>query len=60
MVDVAADPERVRVRVEGRVVAEHARAWARGTTVTDPAHVRPQHRCANSSSNHAPLPPGTT
>ena len=39
MVDVAADLERVRVRAEGRLVAEHARVWARGTTVTDPAHV---------------------
>lgn len=39
MVDVAADLERVRVRCEGRVVAEHARVWARGTTVTDPVHV---------------------
>ena len=39
MVDVAADLERVRVRCEGRIVAEHARVWARGTTVTDPAHV---------------------
>jgi hypothetical protein len=29
----------VRVRVEGRIVAEHARVWARGTTLTDPAHV---------------------
>jgi hypothetical protein len=40
MVDVAADLERVRVRAEGRVVAEHCRVWARGTTVTDPAHVQ--------------------
>ncbi len=39
MVDVAADLERVRVRAEGRIVAEHARVWARGMTVTDPAHV---------------------
>jgi hypothetical protein len=39
MVDVAADLDCVRVRAEGRIVAEHARAWARGTTVTDPAHV---------------------
>ena len=39
MVDVAADLDRVRVRCEGRIVAEHARVWARGTTVTDPAHV---------------------
>ncbi len=40
MVDVAADLERVRVRAEGRIVAEHARVWARGTTITDPAHVQ--------------------
>jgi hypothetical protein len=39
MVDVAADLDRVRVRCEGRVVAEHARVWARGTTLTDPVHV---------------------
>jgi RNase P/RNase MRP subunit p29 len=39
MVDVAADLDRVRVRAEGRVVAEHVRVWARGTTITDPAHV---------------------
>jgi hypothetical protein len=40
MVDVAADLERVRVRAEGRIVAEHPRVWARGSTVTDPAHVQ--------------------
>ena len=39
IVDVAADLDRVRVRAERRSVAEHARIWARGTTVTDPAHV---------------------
>jgi hypothetical protein len=39
MVDVAADLDRVRVRCEGRVVAEHVRVWARGVTVTDPVHV---------------------
>jgi hypothetical protein len=39
MVDVAADLDRVRVRANGRIVAEHTRVWARGTTVTDPAHV---------------------
>jgi hypothetical protein len=39
MVDVAADLDRIRVRREGRTVAEHTRVWARGTTVTDPAHV---------------------
>jgi Helix-turn-helix domain of resolvase len=39
MVDVAADLDRIRVRCEGRIVAEHLRVWARGTTVTDPVHV---------------------
>ena len=39
MVDVAAGLDRVRVRCQGRIVAEHPRVWARGTTVTDPAHV---------------------
>nr|WP_270889234.1 IS21 family transposase [Pedococcus sp. 5OH_020] len=39
MVDVAADLDRVRVRAEGRIVAEHERVWARGMTITDPAHV---------------------
>jgi Mu transposase, C-terminal domain/Helix-turn-helix domain of resolvase len=40
MVDVIADLERARVRAEGRLVADHARVWARGTTVTDPAQCR--------------------
>ncbi len=39
LIDVTADLERVRVRAEGRVVADHARVWARGTTITDPVHV---------------------
>ena len=39
MVDVSADLERVRVRADGRIVADHARVWARGTTVTDPTHL---------------------
>ena len=38
-VDVAADLEVVRVKHGGRLVAEHPRRWARGMTVTDPAHV---------------------
>jgi len=36
---VTADLERVQVRLDGRVVADHARVWARHMTVTDPAHV---------------------
>ena len=39
VVDVTADLHRVRVRLEGRVIADHPRLWARGRVVTDPAHV---------------------
>jgi len=38
MVDVNADLDRVRVRLEGRTVADHRRIWARGAVVTAPAH----------------------
>jgi hypothetical protein len=38
-VDVAADLDTVRVRSGGRLLAEHPRRWARGMTVTDPAHI---------------------
>lgn len=39
MVDVAADLDRVKVRAAGRLVADHARVWGSGQTVTDPAHI---------------------
>jgi hypothetical protein len=38
-VAVTADLSRVEVRHEGRIVAAHDRVWARGMTITDPAHV---------------------
>ena len=38
-VDVIASPDRVVVHGGGRVVAEHARCWAKQAVVTDPAHV---------------------
>jgi transposase len=38
IVDVAADLEQVRVRLNGALVAEHHRAWARGLTITAPEH----------------------
>ena len=38
-VTVTADLDRVQVRADGRLVADHARVWARHMTVTDPAHV---------------------
>jgi transposase len=40
VVDVAADLDRVKVRLEGRVVTEHKRLWARGGTITDPEHLQ--------------------
>jgi transposase len=38
-VEVRADLERVRVRLDGRLVADHARCWARHQTLSDPAHL---------------------
>nr|WP_083283569.1 IS21 family transposase [Humibacillus sp. DSM 29435] len=38
-VDVSADLSRVSVRHQGRLVAAHERVWARGMTITDPAHL---------------------
>lgn len=40
LVTVTADLRRVQVHVGRRLVAEHDRVWARGMTVTDPAHVQ--------------------
>jgi Mu transposase-like protein/helix-turn-helix resolvase-like protein len=38
LVDITAGLDRVRVRSGGHLVADHARVWARGLTITDPAH----------------------
>ena len=38
-VAVTADLHRVQVRLDGRLVADHARIWARHMTVTDSTHV---------------------
>jgi transposase len=38
MVDVSADLDRVRGRLDGRIVADHTRVWARGVTITDETH----------------------
>ena len=37
-VDIVADCDHVRVRCDGRPVAEHGRCWAARQTITDPAH----------------------
>ena len=39
LVDVSADLEHVRVRADGRLLADHPRMWARSGILTDPAHV---------------------
>jgi hypothetical protein len=41
---------RVEVRHEGRLVAAHDRVWARGMTITDPAHVARRTRSTTSPS----------
>jgi hypothetical protein len=57
MIEVTADLDRVRARLDGRIVADHARVWARGLTVTGPAHVataavlRRQHRQPPASAD---------
>jgi transposase len=38
-IEITADLQRVRVLCEGRIVADHSRAWARHQTITDPAHL---------------------
>jgi transposase len=38
-VEVVADLEQVQVWCDGRLVAEHARCWARHQTISDPAHL---------------------
>jgi transposase len=55
MVDVSADLERVRVRAEGRVVAEHRRVWARGTTLSDPSHIEVAARLRKQFQQPRPL-----
>jgi transposase len=50
IVQVSADLERVRATCEGRLVADHARCWARHQSLTDPVHraaaeaLRAEHR----------------
>lgn len=38
-IEVRADLTRVRVFCEGKVVADHERAWAKHQTLSDPVHV---------------------
>jgi transposase len=38
-IEITADLARVRVWCEGKLAADHERAWARHQTITDPAHL---------------------
>ena len=55
-VDVIADLDRVRVRLEDRLVADHARVWARGSTITDPAHLEAAKRLRQQFQTPRPAP----
>jgi transposase len=50
LVTVSADLERVLVRVERRVVADHGRVWARHVTVTDAVHLDAARRLRDEFS----------
>ena len=54
-VDVHADLGRVEVRHEGRLVTAHDRVWARGMTITDPAHVATAGRLREQFQQHGPV-----
>jgi hypothetical protein len=58
LVDVTGDLDRVRVRLDGRIVANHQRVWARGTTVTDPAHVESAARLRRQFQHPSGVRPG--
>ena len=49
--------DRVQASTDGRLVADHARVWARGITVTDPAHLRRPGGCGRSSASPASQAP---
>jgi hypothetical protein len=38
-IEITADLHRVRVWCQGNLVAEHARAWAKHQTISDPDHI---------------------
>lgn len=55
-VDVAADLDTVKVRHAGRLVADHPRRWARGMTVTAPAHVATAAALRGEYQHPSPTP----
>jgi transposase len=57
MVDVHADLKVVTARCDGRLVASHPRAWTRGQTVTDSAHVTTAARLREQFQSPTPQLP---
>jgi len=53
LVDVSADFERVRVRAEGRIVADHVRVWARGPPSPTRRMSKLPRGCASGSTSPA-------
>lgn len=58
MVDAHADLDRVRVSLDGRLVADHPRVWARGVTLTDTVHVEIASRLRREYQQPRPRPAG--
>jgi len=58
LIEVTAGLDRVRASTDGRVVADHARVWARGRTVTDPAHLQTARRLREELRQPRPALPG--
>jgi hypothetical protein len=55
MVDVSADLDQVRIRLDGRIVADHARLWAAAPRSPTRRTARQPGSCANSSASPAPI-----
>jgi hypothetical protein len=56
LVEVRADLQTVTVTLAGKLLAEHARCWARHQSLTDPAHQ--QAAAALRTAGHHATPPG--
>ncbi|MGH8938832.1 MAG: IS21 family transposase [Actinomycetes bacterium] len=58
MVDVAADLERVQVRLGEQLIADHARSWGNALTITDPTHVQAARALREAFQTPRPVPSG--
>lgn len=56
MVAARADLDRVQMMLDGRLVGEHPRVWARGLTVTDTAHVAAARQLRHQFQQSRPRP----